>query len=182
MKPAVPGLGPLRIALFATAAAIVYGILHDMVTAHLCVEYFTIGHPPVFATTSPFLLALGLGVIATWWVGLPLGWGLAAAARMGSAPKLALRDLKRPVVTLMVVAGVAALISGSLAAWLIMHGHATMPSRWAAVIPSSKHAAFFADAWAHTASYGVGALGGLFVIGHTIRRRYRAAAKAQTAC
>ena len=37
----------IRIALFATLAAIVYGIVHDQVTAHLCVEYFTIAHPPV---------------------------------------------------------------------------------------------------------------------------------------
>jgi hypothetical protein len=55
----------LKIVGFAALAAIVYGIGHDQVTAHLCVEYFTIGHPPIFPTASPFLLALGWGVIAT---------------------------------------------------------------------------------------------------------------------
>lgn len=94
-----------RIIGFATLAAIAYGILHDQVTAHLCVEYFTIGHPPIFATSSPFLLALGWGVIATWWVGLPLGIGLAIAARAGPAPKLALAQLRRPILLLMLGCG-----------------------------------------------------------------------------
>ena len=49
----------IRIILLATLAAIAYGVVHDQVTARICVEYFTIGHPPVFRTTSPTLLALG---------------------------------------------------------------------------------------------------------------------------
>ena len=77
----------LKIVLFATLAAVCYGILHDQVTAHLCVEYFTIAHPPVFPTESPFWLAIGWGIIATWWVGLPLGVLLAVAARFGAKPE-----------------------------------------------------------------------------------------------
>ncbi|PZR60105.1 MAG: hypothetical protein DI537_53130, partial [Stutzerimonas stutzeri] len=99
----------IRIILFATAAAILYGILHDQVTAHLCVEYFTIAHPPVFPTTSPFLLAVGWGVIATWWVGLPLGVLLAAAARLGRHNRLTVAQLKRPILMLMAVSAIAAL-------------------------------------------------------------------------
>ncbi|MBN1395803.1 MAG: hypothetical protein JW959_12345, partial [Pirellulales bacterium] len=64
---------PLKILLLCVDAAIVYGVLHDQVTARVCVEYFTVGHPPVFATDSPTLLAFGRGFIATWWVGLILG-------------------------------------------------------------------------------------------------------------
>ena len=63
----------LKIVLLCILSAILYGILQDQVTARVCVEYFTIGHPPVFNTESPTLLALGWGVIATWWVGLLLG-------------------------------------------------------------------------------------------------------------
>ena len=87
-------LETIKIVAFATAAAIVYGILHDQVTAHVCVEYFTIAHPPVFPTESPFLLAIGWGVIATWWVGMPLGILLAATARIGRRPKLGLSELR----------------------------------------------------------------------------------------
>ena len=85
------------IVLFSIAAAVFYGIAHDQVTARVCVEYFTIGHPPVFHTTSPTLLALGWGALATWWVGLPLGIFLACASRLGAWPRLTVRDLVRPL-------------------------------------------------------------------------------------
>lgn len=66
-----------KIVLLCIVSAVVYGILHDQVTARVCVEYFTIGHPQVFQTESPTLLALGWGIIATWWSGLLVGIALA---------------------------------------------------------------------------------------------------------
>jgi hypothetical protein len=63
MKTAVESL---KIIVLCIVAAMVYGILHDQVTARVCVEYFTIGHPPIFHTDDPTLLAFGWGVIATW--------------------------------------------------------------------------------------------------------------------
>lgn len=168
----------IKIVLFATAAAIVYGVLHDLVTAHLCVEYFTVAHPPVFPTRSPILLALGWGVIASWWVGLILGVGLATAARAGRSPELGLAELRRPVVGLMFATAVVAILSGALGAGLEAAGIVSLPDEWATAIPPGKQVAFAADAWTHAASYGFGALGGLFVIGGTIRRRLRAGRKA----
>jgi hypothetical protein len=56
----------IAIVVLCIASAVIYGILHDQVTARFCVEYFTVGHPPVFDTTSPTLLGVGWGVIATW--------------------------------------------------------------------------------------------------------------------
>ena len=47
-----------KIVLLCMASAIIYGIGHDQVTARVCVEYFTIGHAPLFPTASPTLLAL----------------------------------------------------------------------------------------------------------------------------
>lgn len=67
-------------------AAVTYGILHNQVTARICVEYFTIGHPQIIGSTSPTLLGLAWGIVATWWVGLPLGIGLAFAARGNRGP------------------------------------------------------------------------------------------------
>jgi len=46
-------------------AAVVYGIVHDQSASHVCIEYFTVFHPPVLRTRSPTLLAFGWGVIAT---------------------------------------------------------------------------------------------------------------------
>lgn len=167
----------IKIVLFSTAAAIVYGLVHDQVTAHLCVEYFSVAHPPVFATKSPFLLALGWGLIATWWVGLPLGLGLAAAARIGPSPRLAWGELRSTILWLMVATAIAAIISGSVGAYLVYSGRAPVPGGWGTIIPPAKQVAFSADAWAHLASYGFGAVGGLFVIGHTVWRRSRERSK-----
>ena len=70
------GVQVTAIILRSVLAAAGYGIIHDQITARICLEYFTIGHTPVFATTSPTLLALGWGVIATWWlwVVVPSNW------------------------------------------------------------------------------------------------------------
>jgi hypothetical protein len=164
-------LEAVRIVLFATMAAIVYGVLHDLVTANLCVEYFTVAHPPVFPTRSPILLALGWGVIASWWVGLGLGIGLAMAARIGAARKTNLAELRRPVILLMIATGAAAIVSGAIGASLAAAGFTPIPDFWTKIIPAERQTAFAADAWAHSASYGFGAIGGLFVIVRTLRRR-----------
>lgn len=161
----------LKIALFSVAAAVIYGILHDQVTAHLCVEYFTIAHPPVFGTESPFLLALGWGVIATWWVGLMLGLALAAAARGGRAPRIALAELRRPIVVLMLVSAAGALASGIVGAVLAATGMIYVIEPYASLIAPERHVAFLADGWAHAASYAVGLVGGLVLIVRTMRRR-----------
>src|SRR5215475_10424584 len=93
----------LKIILTCVAAAIIYGIVHDQVTARICIEYFTVFHPPAFATQSPTLLGLGWGIIATWWVGLFLGLLLALSARAGSRPKLSAVQLVRPITKLLLV-------------------------------------------------------------------------------
>src|SRR5437667_12448595 len=83
----------LKIVAIGVLAAVSYGIVHDQVTARVCVEYFTIGHPPLIASTSRMFLGLAWGVVATWWVGLRLGFILAVAARLGARPKLAVARL-----------------------------------------------------------------------------------------
>jgi len=164
------GAEALKIIFFSTAAAVVYGILHDMVTANVCVEYFTIAHPPVFPTENPFLLALGWGVIATWWVGLPLGILLAAAAQVGPRP-VPLANLWRRIVLVMVVSAVAALASGLTGLALGLSGKFPLTQDWTAILPPSRQARFAFDAWSHLASYGVGALGGLVLALITVASR-----------
>ena len=167
----------LKIVLAATAASIIYGELHDQVTAHVCVEYFSVAHPPVLGGThSPFWLAVAWGFIATWWVGLPLGLFAAAAARLGSWPRLGLRDLWPEIIGLMLASGVAAALMGGVGAILVAQGRAPVPLGWGSIIPPGKQAAFAFDAWAHLTSYAVGALGGLVVIGRILWRRGRPAA------
>jgi hypothetical protein len=163
----------LKIVLFSLLAAIAYGILHDQITAHLCVEYFTIAHPDIFHTTSPFLLALGWGVVATWWVGLPLGVLAAIAARVGSPPRLSLADLRPLILGLLVFMGACALIAGTAAAIGTAQGWLALPSQWNLYIPRAKWVAFNADAYAHLASYASGIVGGLALIVYILVRRLR---------
>ena len=104
----------LGIVLMCILAALIYGIVHDQITARVCIEYFTVGHPPVFGTDDPTLLGIGWGIIATWWVGLLLGLPLALVARAGSRPKRSLESLARPILCLMAVMAACALGAGIL--------------------------------------------------------------------
>src|SRR5438067_621538 len=103
-----------KIILLSTLATSAYGILHDQVTARVCVEYFTVGHPPLFATEDPTLLGLGWGILATWWFGLFLGIPLALMARAGPPPKTTARVLVKPVLVLMGSVGLCALFAGGI--------------------------------------------------------------------
>ena len=168
----------LKIILLSMAATTIYGVLHDQVTAHLCVEYFTVAHPMIIPTRSPFLLAIFWGVLATWWVGFFLGAALAVAAQVGPAPKLRAADLTLPILAVMILSGVAALLAGAVGATLMAHGLVSLDGWLAEAIPADRHAVFFADASAHMTSYAAGGLGGLAVIALTIRRRVRAPVQA----
>ena len=48
----------VKITLLSIVAAVAYGIVHDQITARLCVEYFTVAHPPLIHTSSPTVLGL----------------------------------------------------------------------------------------------------------------------------
>ncbi|MFT4252754.1 MAG: hypothetical protein QM608_09735 [Caulobacter sp.] len=165
----------LKIVAFSVGAAIAYGLIHDQITAHICVEYFSIAHPPIFPTSSPFLLALGWGVIATWWTGLLLGLGLAVAARIGPGPRLGLAQVKKPIAWLMAVAAICAAVSGVLGAAYAANAPDMLLADWNTVIPEEKLIAFFAVGWAHAASYAAGTLGGAFLMLWAIWRRFRPA-------
>ena len=110
-----------KIALVGLITAIGYGVAHDQVTARVCVEYFSIGHPPIFHTDSPTLLALGWGVLGTWRLGLVLGLATAVFARLGSRPPLSARRLLRPVAVLLLAVAASSLVFGVLG-FLVAHG------------------------------------------------------------
>jgi hypothetical protein len=156
-------------------AAVCYGIAHDQITARVCVEYFTVGHPPVFGTDDPTLLGLGWGVIATWWVGFLLGVPLAIAARVGPRPKRTAVSLLRPVGILLAVMAGSALVAGVLGWILASTGAVFLVGPIARELPPDRHVPFLADLWAHSASYLVGLIGGIVVIVLVWRSRGRAA-------
>ena len=142
-------------------AAVFYGVLHNQFTARICVEYFTVAHPPIFATDSPTLLGIGWGIVATWWVGLLLGVSLAVAARAGSRTPRSAGSLLRPVALLMAamacLAGLAA-----IAGWAVAEAGMVDVTRIFR-IPTDKNSAFVAAAFAHNMSYAAGFVGGIIV-------------------
>jgi hypothetical protein len=138
------------------------------------VEYFTVGHPPIFQTESPTLLGLGWGVIATWWVGAMLGVPLALAARAGKQPKLVAGDLVKPVAVLLACMAVCAAVAGVGGYWVASRGVIQLQGTVGAAVPPERHARYFADACAHLTSYGTGFLGGLVLVGWTLVARYKA--------
>jgi len=169
----------LKIFLLSITAAIAYGIAHDQVTTRICVEYFTLGHPPVFDTSSPTLLALGWGVIATWWVGLLLGAPLALCSRAGALPKLRAAQLVKPIAILLAVMGILSVLAGAA-------GFIAARSSWiillepiASKLPLDRHVPFIVDMCAHNAAYAVGFIGG-FVICLQARRRRRHSSRQST--
>jgi hypothetical protein len=170
-----PEMQSLKIVLTCIVAAIVCGIVHDLFTAHICVEYFSVFHPRVFATQSPTWLALGWGVIATWWAGVFLGTLLAISARAGSWRKINAGELVRPISRLSFVMALLATVAGSLGYFLERWGVVAPPIWVASVLSPARHARFMADWWAHNTSYLVGSLGGVVLCVLTIRRRATAA-------
>lgn len=172
----------LGIVLWSMAAAIGYGIVHDQVTARVCVEYFTVGHPPVFGATSPTLLGLGWGILATWWVGLGLGLLLGACARLGPEPRLAARDLRGPLLTLL-AATAALAFSVGVAGYLVVEVSGYRPPAVIRLhLPWATEHRFTSCLFAHAASYASAFLGGLVVCVQTLlRRRERRRASAAAA-
>lgn len=173
----VAGLEILKIVLLCIAAAVLYGIVHDQITARVCVEYFTIGHPPMFDTESPTLLAFGWGVIATWWAGAILGVPAALVAQIGSWPRYSARMLLRPIGVLLGVMAIAALLTGLASYRAATRGELVLWEPLASQIEASKHAAFLADGGAHLASYTVGFLGGVAVCVWIVVSRWRLAGR-----
>lgn len=172
----------LRILLLVVVASILYGILHDLVTAHLCVEYFSIGHAKVIESESPIALALVWGVLATWWMGLIAGLLLVLGARQGKAPKRTARELLRPVLICLAIMGAGALVAGIIGRIAAESGTVYLVGSIAERLPKDKHIAYLGNLWAHLASYGLGAL---LMLGLAIQvrlaRRREAAAEQVTA-
>lgn len=160
----------IKIILTTLAISVCYGIIHDLITAHLCIEYFTIGHPKVIESTSPILIALVWGCIATWWFGLLMGILVAAFNYMGSYPsleyKLIIRLILRLICWMFALAIVAGLIGYLLAELEVIY----LVPRLGNQIDDVRHSRFLAAGWMHVTSYLI-ALIGTFVICFIIFRK-----------
>lgn len=172
-------MSALRIVLACVVLAVVYGILHDQVTVRMCIEYFTLAHPPLGIGESPTVLGLAWGVIATWWMGVLVGVPLAIAARAGSWPKLELRDLRWALIGLVVLLAILATMALT-AGWAAgVSDKFRPPPEIAARMPYERWKHFTSAAWAHAASYFFGTLGGIALCAHAVLLRWRRASRAR---
>ena len=149
------------IVLSSTLVCVLYGVIHDQFTARICLEYFTVGHPPIFDTQDPTLLALGWGVVASWWVGLILGIPLAAAARLGPRPQRSARSLIRPLAVLALAVGCWAAVIGSVAWFAATRGWISLSAEMATKLQPDQQLPYLVDLWIHNASYAGGCFGAL---------------------
>jgi len=152
------------ILLSCVLVAVAYGIVHDQITARVCIEYFTVGHRDMIGRDDPTLHGLYWGVAATWWCGAMLGFGLACTSRLGSRPKHTLRTLRKPIIVLVVAMGLMALLSGLAGGMLANSGQIVLPDWIKTRLVPAKWAAFQSCAFAHEASYSVAFVGGGMVI------------------
>lgn len=177
----IPGVEFAKIVLLSVAASAAYGIVHDQVTARVCIEYFTVTHPPLVDSDSPTIVGLAWGVVATWWMGLFLGVPLALCARLGPRPRRSARQLLRPVAILLVIMGALALAAGIAGYWLSVTGRARIPWDIAEIVPEARHDRWMGDWFAHNMSYAAGFFGGIVLMALTIVGRWREAKMARRA-
>lgn len=168
----------LAIIAMCVAAAVTYGIIHDQITIRICVEYFTIGHPRIIDSSSPTLIALAWGVVATWWVGLGLGILVAVAARVGRWPKLEPRVLVVPLALVLLFAAVMALIAGEIGPDLYVPYRV---SGLSSKIGEAAYKPYLTCRCAHTASYNAGAIGGVTMAAWIVYCRWRRRARQRSA-
>ena len=162
----------LKIIALAMGAAIVYGMAHDQITIRVCPEYFTVAHPHIFNTASLTLIALGWGVVATWWAGLGAGVAFALAARAGAAQKFTWRRLVRPVMALFVIMAACATAAGFFGHWMAATGKISSLQAWGLMLPAEKQPAFRADVFTHAISYLVGGVGSVVIALVTAWKRF----------
>lgn len=161
----------IKIVALCIAAAMIYGLIHDQITARLCIEYFTVAHPPVVISDSPTVQGLVWGVLATWWVGFMLGVPLAIVSLTGDYPPWTAKRLVRPVGILLIAMGVCAASAGLAGFLLASSGRISISPGWADAIAPEQHVKFVAVAWTHNASYLSGFIGGFVLIFHVWKSR-----------
>lgn len=165
----------LKIEALCILTAIIYGITHDMVTAHVCIEYFTIGHRDVYPhiDAPAWRYALYWGVVATWWVGAPLGLLVILAARASRRwPRFSARRVARPLLLVIGLQWVAAMCV--LAVSYLVLGDGFQRGGLGVRVPEEAHRAFVAAWYTHLFSYGAGAASALVVCGLVLHGRWRA--------
>ena len=148
----------IKIIALGTVASIVYGIVHDQVTARLCLEYFTVWHPHITDAKDPTTVAIVWGTAASWWMGLILSVPLALASVLGQEPILKARQLVKPISFLLLAMALGALVGGLIA---YRTGYNAGAGLIRGAVTPDRYPIFSTVYAAHLSCYLVAVLGGI---------------------
>lgn len=151
------------IILLCMTFSVLFGILHNQISARVSEEYFTVGHRALIHSTSPTLMGIAWGVNSTWWVGLSLGVLLAIAGRAGTAGKRTASSYVKPLILLFLVCGGSSILMGYIGYRLSSGGSIPFLRGMSNAVELSRQPRYMAALWMHTTSYTVAAMGGLIL-------------------
>ena len=158
----------------AILMAAMYGIIHDQVTYSISPEYYTKFKFPQFGmegNISPRLGATYVGIMATWWMGIPIGLMLGFTGLIHKDNKTMFRvTIKAFLVTIMValLTGFTGLAYGSL---ILARQPIENLEYW--LIPDDIHDLkhFIAVGSMHNFSYAGGLIGLVLGVFFSIRQK-----------
>lgn len=152
-------------------ASVIYGIAHDQVTVRLCPAYFTEWefHSRVFQHDNLTVVAIFWGIVATWWVGLILGFPIAFASTYGTGRWWTWKRLLKPLSVLVACLWAAAAF-GYLVSSMLNFRASTVALNY---FPETDKdlLAFSSVLVTHNVSYIAGAIGGLILTWYIARKR-----------
>ncbi len=163
-----------KIVLLSIVAATVYGIVHCLTSAHVCVEYFTVLPRNPYATSSPLALGVIWGIVGFWWIGLLLGLLLAIASRCGRRPPRTAWSLIQPLAKHFILTGIFAVLSGIVGYVYGFVGFVRLLPHLVNQLEFGRHADLIACLWSHRVAYlfqFVGATVLMFVIWRSRREQ-----------
>ena len=138
--------------LQAVGLSCLLGLAIDVVTAHVAVEYFTVHHPHVVDSRSPWVMALVWGIGASWWFGLIAGvllWWMNVRRA---------RPLPRKRITRMIVPWLAAIWAVMMAIVVVVYGIAGWIPEPQRLVTFESDRRLIAVALAHSTEYALGAI------------------------
>ncbi|MCJ8330444.1 MAG: hypothetical protein HRT89_15020 [Lentisphaeria bacterium] len=158
----------LKITLLCIFAAILYGIVHDQISAQISMEFFTKGD----SESSARFIALVKGILWTWWFGLILSIPLGLCARHGKRNKLKAKKLILPVARVIATVFVFSLCSGLIGYAIATLGLHELSDKLVSSIPEESRNGYIANIWSSFGAYVGAVVGAYRACLNTHKKRY----------
>ncbi|VTR97511.1 hypothetical protein [Tuwongella immobilis] len=155
-------------------AFIAYGMLQDQISVRFCPDYFTRAHAPIPGVDHPTLLALLWGFLGGWPGGLAAGIAVGLSATIGKRPPRTIRQLRNPLILLLLGMAVNTLLVGCITARTVDVLGLELGEPWRLGLPAEQRQAMIILTAAHLTTYSTAVLGTVLICGWTIWQRRQA--------